>query len=244
MCFCSASRPHYFYDAEAVREPEAQYAYTFRQWWGSTYQRPQVRHDSHGGSKPNALGTSAGRRPQRPHRLAHPQRALQRHPLCHLPHRPGAPLPAGGSADAGVQRVWGAVEPGRGAQCLTQHAFPSHGPLRSYRGPHGVVPHDSAGALSPRQQPRRDFAPTCACTAGTQPATVLDPFCGSGTTLLVARELGHHAVGIDLSYPYLHDIARERLGLADLARWEGRHGHGTPAVTYGDLPLFGGQGDA
>ena len=81
-------------------------------------------------------------------------------------------------------------------------------------------------------------SPTCACAAGTQPCTVLDPFCGSGTTLLVAQRAGSSAAGIDLSYPYLRDIARERLGFADLARWEGRHGHAPSAVSYGDLPLW------
>jgi DNA modification methylase len=81
--------------------------------------------------------------------------------------------------------------------------------------------------------------PTCACAAGTKPATVLDPFCGSGTTILVARELGHHAIGVDLSLAYLHDIARERLSLAALAAWQ--HGQAAPAVSYGDLPLFGGS---
>ena len=71
--------------------------------------------------------------------------------------------------------------------------------------------------------------PPVPVTLASQPGTVLDPFCGSGTTLLVARELGHHAIGLDLSYPYLHDIARERLGLTALAAWEGRNGHGHSA---------------
>lgn len=39
---------------------------------------------------------------------------------------------------------------------------------------------------------------------------VLDPFCGTGTALLVARELGRRAVGIDVAADYL-DIARTRL---------------------------------
>lgn len=80
------------------------------------------------------------------------------------------------------------------------------------------------------------FAPPCTCTAASVPATVLDPFCGSGTTLLVARELGHHAIGLDLSSPYLHDIARERLWLKALDAWT--HGQGARAVRFDDLPLF------
>ena len=38
---------------------------------------------------------------------------------------------------------------------------------------------------------------------------VLDPFCGTGTTLLAARDLGRKSVGIDLSRPYL-ELAQER----------------------------------
>lgn len=38
---------------------------------------------------------------------------------------------------------------------------------------------------------------------------VLDPFCGTGTTLLVARDLGRQSIGIDISRHYLK-IAEER----------------------------------
>jgi len=81
------------------------------------------------------------------------------------------------------------------------------------------------------------WTPTCACSAGTRPCVVFDPFVGSGTSLLVARALGRHGIGLDLSLPYLRDIARQRLGLADLAAWEGRERPREP-VGFGDLPLF------
>jgi hypothetical protein len=64
------------------------------------------------------------------------------------------------------------------------------------------------------------FAPACTCDAGDPvPAVVLDPFAGSGTTLMVARQLGRNAVGLDLSLPYLRDQARSRLSLSQLDAW-------------------------
>jgi DNA modification methylase len=38
----------------------------------------------------------------------------------------------------------------------------------------------------------------------------LDPFAGTGTTIMVARALGRHGVGIDLSADYLR-LARWRI---------------------------------
>ncbi len=40
---------------------------------------------------------------------------------------------------------------------------------------------------------------------------VLDPFCGTGTAMLIASQLGRRAVGIDLAEEYLA-LARERCG--------------------------------
>jgi DNA modification methylase len=55
------------------------------------------------------------------------------------------------------------------------------------------------------------FEPTCKCNCNNVvPCKVLDPFCGSGTTILVANQLGRYGKGYDISNEYL-DIARRRI---------------------------------
>jgi DNA modification methylase len=55
------------------------------------------------------------------------------------------------------------------------------------------------------------WARTCKCeTTDTRPCVVLDPFLGSGTTLMVARSLGLDGIGIELNPDYA-DMARKRI---------------------------------
>lgn len=54
------------------------------------------------------------------------------------------------------------------------------------------------------------------------PARVLDPFCGSGTTVMVANQLGRVGIGLDLAHTYLRDQAKERTGLAAMERFYGK----------------------
>jgi site-specific DNA-methyltransferase (adenine-specific) len=51
----------------------------------------------------------------------------------------------------------------------------------------------------------------CGCGAAFEPGIVLDPFCGSGTTCIVAKKLGRKWIGIDINGDYCK-MARRRLG--------------------------------
>lgn len=51
------------------------------------------------------------------------------------------------------------------------------------------------------------------------PHVILDPFCGTGTTCVAAKELGFHYVGIDKSNRYCQ-IARDRLHRANSEPWQ------------------------
>jgi DNA modification methylase len=55
------------------------------------------------------------------------------------------------------------------------------------------------------------WEPTCKCPPGeTAPCTVLDPFCGSGTTGVVALRHGRNFIGIELKPEYV-EMARHRI---------------------------------
>ena len=55
------------------------------------------------------------------------------------------------------------------------------------------------------------WRPTCSCNADKVPSIVLDPFAGSGTTLAVAKRLGRHVIGYELSVEYCK-LAQKRIG--------------------------------
>ena len=61
---------------------------------------------------------------------------------------------------------------------------------------------DRPGSCLGRKVTNKGWCPTCAHDADPVPATVLDPFAGSGTTLYVARKLGRNSVGLELNEEY------------------------------------------
>jgi DNA modification methylase len=55
----------------------------------------------------------------------------------------------------------------------------------------------------------------CSCNAPFDSGIVLDPFCGSGTTCVVAKKLGRHFIGIELNPNYAR-MSEKRLSKVPL----------------------------
>lgn len=100
----------------------------------------------------------------------------------------GATPHLGSIANDGKVRNWG-------DQRLMRSVFHLH-------SMHGISSH-------PTEKPLALFSPLIeySCPLG---GVILDPFCGSGTTLLAAKQLGRRAIGIELEEKYCA-IAVERL---------------------------------
>ena len=69
----------------------------------------------------------------------------------------------------------------------------------------------SGTMIAPAAAATTGFRPTCACDAPVGRALVIDPFCGSGTTGVVATRAGREFIGIDLNESYC-EMARRRIG--------------------------------
>lgn len=78
-----------------------------------------------------------------------------------------------------------------------------------------TVPVDRSGGAHTASFPTALISPriTSSCPPG---GVVLDPFCGSGTTLVAVLQTGRRAVGIELSAEYAAQARRRAGGLADL----------------------------
>lgn len=70
--------------------------------------------------------------------------------------------------------------------------------------------HVSFGRKPSRAKYGTKTSTDCGCKAGFEPGILLDPFCGSGTTCVVAKRLGRRWIGIDINPDYCK-MGRKRL---------------------------------
>ena len=234
MVFMFAKQSQYFYDAVAVQEPSVSDHAS-----GNGYARaPRLSYNGRGQDAP--WTNIGGSRNLRNFWVLGPEGFSGQH-YATFPRALVERCIRAGSSEHGCCSACGAPQV-RQVERITGEV-PSHNGSSFLRG----KTHDARFLLAAVGIRERTVAVTttcwatsCACKAGApRPCIVFDPFCGSGTSMLVALALGRHAVGLDLSYPYLKTQARPRLQLDALKAWETDTGNGhQPHESYEDLPLF------
>lgn len=219
--FLLTKRPRYYWDAEAVKEKATSTGYedlvlqSNRPGWSGN---PNI-HGEKGHSVPGTWQTERTRNIRTVWTVA-----TQPYSGAHFATWPPAlveRMVKAGTSERGV-----CPECGKPWRRVVDKGEPVNTP----RNPNDVQPYpagsgynNGSGATTlhkVREVKTVEWRPTCAhADAAPVPAIVLDPFCGSGTTLLVARQLGRIGLGFDLSETYLRDNAAVRLGHDKLAAW-------------------------
>jgi len=197
MVYLLAKAARYFYDADAVREAH-------EEPWRSTG-RVENR-----GSKDVVAGINGGfgldgSRPREYNAAGRNLRNVWTLPTHSFPGAHFATFPPAlaerciraGTSERGCCAAcgapWGRVVERMPASVLSPGSGYGDGAGRNDGGRSKLV---GAGATT------TGWSPSCACGADTVPCTVLDPFAGAGTTLLVADRLQRDAIGIELNPDY------------------------------------------
>lgn len=227
--FLFSKRAKYFYDWEAVREPAA--ALCEHDATGSGYAAPG--QTSQRGNRPRVQSAQAlsfaraVNEPERPGQ-AHSQHRPNRNPRPGIDTRGGnqgtGGIPAIGKGNAKTFRGGGAYTSGNSFDNAAEKERDSHGNapnltyMRNKRTVWTIPTFPCPDAHFATFPPK--LAETCILAGSRHGDTVLDPFMGSGTTGMVARQYGRKWIGIELNPEYcalaLKRIDVNRLMLTEL----------------------------
>ena len=184
--FLLSKEPRYYYDAEAVRERAPIDAEEIRTRARDT----AIRR----GRAQRSVWNIPTQRYQKAHFATFPERLVE-------------PCILAGTSAAGCCPSCG--KPWQRSLCVG-YSNPGN---RKSNGPRSVERRTESPGFSKRLVrciEGETWQPTCSCKRERVPATVLEPFAGSGTTLAVARRLGRRAIGIELNPDYVN-LACDRI---------------------------------
>ena len=209
--FLLTKRPRYYYDAEAAREAEMVPGASARQ---IEYQkRNQQRSDAKGDLVNNPRTWTGDGNSYKGGRNARtvwtiPTQSYADAHFATFPEELPRRCIGAGTSERGACPACGA--PWRRAVQVTYDAQgrTTNGPRSTERR------HESPGrdVRMVKNVATTGWSPSCECAAAEPvPCTVLDPFAGSGTTLLVACRMGRRGVGVEMSEEYLR-LAERRIG--------------------------------
>jgi len=198
--FLLTKSARYFWDAEAVREPQTEGTIE-RFGNGNAPRKPAVKQGGTDRQWREPVGVLPNGRNLRNVWTI----ATHAYPQAHFATYP--PELAGRCIRAGTSERGCCAACGAPWRRTVDKAFIPQPDVSLARGVRLETQHDAANQWpgTPRgttSATTTGWSASCACAAGVVPATVLDCFAGAGTTLLVADRLQRNAVGIELNAAY------------------------------------------